>query len=94
MSYNPDSFYQLKNGKVVMDERQARILYIIKETAPEQNDPLLVGYEWSEMGMGDLFAKCYRDDTRYCLNDRCWYTYAEGRWVKDTGAALVDSKMK
>lgn len=93
--YNPEEMFQLVNGRYITDETLSRKMTYIKSCHPEtpyQADS--TGYTWDEAGMGDLFAECYREDTRYCPEHKSWYTYDNGKWQKDTGSLLVSEKIK
>lgn len=84
--------YTLKDGRSLEDPRLVAKLRIIISASPEQSR--LDGYPWDECGMATLFAECYSDDTRYCPEQKTWYTYANGAWRKDVGSILVSAKLK
>lgn len=90
-----ENFFQLKDGRYIMDEEQSRKMYRIKQAEPESGNALMgTGYAWDESGMAELFSECYQNDTRYCAEAKSWYTYQDGAWRKDTGALLVAEKIK
>ena len=87
--------FQLSNGRYIMDEDQSRKMFYIKEAQPERSHQASgTGYSWDESGMAELFSECYQNDTRYCPEAKCWFTYSEGAWRKDTGSLLVAEKIK
>ena len=86
--------FETRNGKVIMDEDLSGKMYTIKQYHPERADSESSGFEWSEMGMAALFGILYNQEARYCVERKCWYTYSEGVWVKDTGSILVSEKLK
>jgi putative DNA primase/helicase len=87
--------FQLANGKYIMDEEVSSKMFKIKDKAPEKSHPVSgTGYSWDESGMAELFSECYENDTRYCPEAKCWYTYSEGAWRKDVGSLLVAEKIK
>lgn len=86
--------FELKNGRLIMDESLSEKMYIIKSYHPEKADETSSGFEWSEMGMANLFGMLYNKEARYCIEHKCWYTYHEGAWRKDEGAVLVSEKIK
>lgn len=86
--------FELRNGRVIMDEDLSEKMYIIKEYHPERADETSSGFEWSEMGMANLFGMLYNREVRYCTEHKSWYTYHEGAWRKDEGAILVSEKIK
>ncbi len=86
--------FELRNGRVIMDEELSEKMYIIKSYHPEKADETSSGFEWSEMGMANLFGLLYNKEARFCIEHKCWYTYFEGAWRKDDGAILVSEKIK
>ena len=90
-----DELFQLSNGRYITSEEISKKMYYIKEAHPElpyQEDS--TGYSWDEAGMADLFSECYLNDTRFCPETKCWFTYDGGKWQKDVGALLVAAKIK
>lgn len=86
--------FELRNGRVIMDEDLSEKMYVIKSYHPEKADETSSGFEWSEMGMANLFGMLYNKEARYCTEHKSWYTYFEGAWRKDEGAILVSEKIK
>lgn len=86
--------FELRNGRVIMDEDLSKKMYIIKSYHPERADETSSGFEWSEMGMANLFGVLYNKEARYCAEHKSWFTYHEGAWRKDEGAILVSEKIK
>ena len=91
---NDRELFELRNGRVIMDEDLSEKMYIIKSHHPEKIDETSSGFEWSEMGMANLFGMLYNREARYCTEHKSWYTYHEGAWRKDEGAILVSEKIK
>ena len=90
-----DLRYVLSTGRVLESKDASRKMRIIAKAKPEISKPLSgIGYSWDEIGMAQLFAECYEDDTKYCPEAKSWYTYSRGAWRKDTGALLVSAKIK
>jgi len=85
--------FQLRDGRYVASAELSQKLFIIKKTQPESFQIDNDGYSWDELGMSELFAQCYVNDTRYCPETKSWYTYDEGVWKKDTEALLVSKKI-
>ena len=77
-----------------MDEDLSDKMYMIKSYHPERADETSSGFEWSEMGMANLFGVLYNKEARYCAEHKSWFTYHEGAWRKDEGAILVSEKIK
>lgn len=86
--------FELKSGRIIMDEDLSDKMYLIKSYRPEKADSDSSGFEWSEMGMANLFGMLYNAEARYCPEHKSWYTYHEGAWRKDEGAILVSEKIK
>lgn len=91
---NFDELYQLLNGKVIADKATSAKMQRIHDRHPERAfQEASIGYSWDERGMAELFAECYLEDTRYCTEEKSWYTYDGTRWVKDIDAILVSAKI-
>ena len=86
--------FETRNGRVIMDEDLSSKMYLIKQYHPEKADETSSGFEWSEMGMANLFGLLYSHEARYCPEHKSWYTYHEGAWRKDEGSILVSEKIK
>jgi putative DNA primase/helicase len=86
--------FELNNGRIIMDEDLSDKMYTIKQFHPERADETSSGFEWSEMGMANLFGMLYNREARYCPEHKSWYTYFEGAWRKDEGSILVSEKVK
>lgn len=86
--------FELSNGRCIMDEDLSDKMYMIKSYHPERADETSSGFEWSEMGMANLFGVLYNKEARYCAEHKSWFTYHEGAWRKDEGSILVSEKIK
>ena len=86
--------FELSNGRCIMDEDLSDKMYMIKSYHPERADETSSGFEWSEMGMANLFGVLYNKEARYCAEHKSWFTYHEGAWRKDEGAILISEKIK
>ena len=86
--------FELSNGRCIMDEDLSDKMYMIKSYHPERADETSSGFEWSEMGMANLFGVLYNKEARYCAEHKSWFTYHGGAWRKDEGAILVSEKIK
>ena len=83
-------FFQLSNGQYIMSEYSSRRFQSIVEAHPDYN----YEYRWDEMSMAELFAEIYKDDTRYCTEHKCWYTYTGNVWERDLGSLVASERMK
>lgn len=86
--------YETRTGRVIIDADLSHKMYQIYNAHPESNNENSSGYEWSEMGMANLFGMLYAKEARYCPEHKSWYTYHEGAWRKDEGAILISEKLK
>ncbi|MBQ8707998.1 MAG: hypothetical protein IJ523_07920 [Succinivibrionaceae bacterium] len=86
--------FELRNGRTILDEDASEKMYLIKNYHPESRDDSSTGFEWSDMGMAELFGELYRQEARYCAEHKSWYTYWGGAWRKDEGSILVSEKLK
>lgn len=86
--------FQIKDGRYISDEGLSEKMYLIKKLHPERFDEENNGYEWSEVGMAELFGEVYKKEARYCFEHKCWYVYEGGKWQEDYGDLLVSRKLK
>ncbi|MBS6063979.1 MAG: DNA primase [Peptostreptococcaceae bacterium] len=86
--------FQTKHGRTIMDEDLSNKMYKIKQYQPEKADDNSSGFEWSEMGMANLFGLLYNREVRFCPEHKSWYSYFDGVWRKDESAILVSEKIK
>ena len=82
--------FELRSGRIIMDEDLSEKMYVIKAYHPERADETSSGFEWSEMGMANLFGMLYNKEARYCREHKSWYTYFEGAWRKARGTAKAE----
>ena len=78
-----EELFELHNGRVIMDEALSEKMYTIKSYHPEKADENSSGFEWSEMGMANLFGLLYYKEARYCPEHKLWYTYHESLLRRD-----------
>lgn len=84
-----------KGEKYIANERISAKLFVLKDLQPEkQDEDFATYYEWSEIGMADLFGVLYKSEARYCPEYKAWYIYDTGAWRKDEGSVLVSAKIK
>lgn len=83
-------FFQLSNGQYIMSKELSACFSIIMKEQPHYN----FDYKWDELSMAELFATCYANNTRYCPEMKCWYSYDGTKWVRDTGALLAQERLK
>ena len=83
-------YYTLKNGMTLTDESDIAILEKLMELQPHQS----VSFLWNDIGLGNLFAECYRDIERFCVDNQKWYIYTDGVWRIDKGDILSQGNMQ
>lgn len=86
--------FQLKNGKFILSQNLSDKMYYIIQARPEETPIDNSGYSWDESGMAELFAECYKKESRYCPEIKSWFAYDNGVWRKDVGGLLVAEKIK
>ena len=81
---------ELKNGLVLTDERHIEIFSKLLELKPHRN----IQFLHNEIGLGNLFAECFKDTTRFCVDNQQWYCYDNGVWVLDKGEINTQRNMQ
>ena len=81
--------YELKNGKVLVDEDQSKIMYKLKELKPH----ISMDFTWDDIGMATLMSTVYEDDVRYCPQDKSWYIW-ENRWKKQQDSGAISDRLQ
>lgn len=87
-------FFTTRHGRTIMDEDLSEKIGTIKAFHPETQSEDSSGFEWSEMGMANLFGSLYQKEARYCPEHKSWYVFDGGCWRMDEGAILVSEKIK
>lgn len=82
--------FELRNGRVVLDEEASDKLYKIKNFHPETRDEESTGFEWSDMGMAELFGELYNREARYCVEHKSWYLRYRN-WAKSEGLYVMST---
>ena len=83
-------YYTLKNGQVITSEEHVKLMYKLLELKPHFN----FDYQWNDVGLGNLFAECYSDRLRFCIDNGKWYYYNNGVWLKDKANMETQSLMQ
>ena len=73
--------YTLKNGMVLTNEEDVKIFELLLDITPHCN----VNFLWNDIGLGNLFAECFANSHRFCLDNQKWYIYDRGIWKIDKG---------
>lgn len=61
---------------------------ILHQLKPEEN------YKWNEQGIGRLFADVFKNEARFNVTAKEWYSYNGKIWEKDNGGMRVAQKAK
>ena len=51
-----EELFECRNGQVIIDPDISEKMFLIKRERPERSDDEVTAYEWSEMGMAELFG--------------------------------------
>lgn len=86
--------YQFPNGMSLTEETLVPRFRNILESKPAETHATDLGYAWNEGGLAQLFIETYKDCTRYCPERKSWYSYKEGKWIKDIGSLIVSDRVK
>ena len=82
--------FKLKDGRVLADPAQSNVFSIIAAAHPERPSFLNPdGPTHDNLGMSDLFAKCYVKRVRYCPEQKAWYVYDGSVWKIDAGDRIA-----
>lgn len=90
----PEQYFDLRDGRCIVDESLAGKMYIIKSFHPELHHTEDTGFDRNEIGMANLFMEVYAEEARYCPEKKSWYAYSDGVWHKDEGSLLVSEMLK
>lgn len=89
-----EEHYRLHNGQQIDDDRMSEKMYRIAAAKMDMCSQRSITYSWDEAGLSRLFAECYQNELKYCVETKCWYTYNGSVWKKDTGNLRADGKME
>ncbi len=92
MSQTDRELFELRNGRIIMDEDLSDKMYTIKLFHPERADKTSSGFEWSEMEWQTRHALQQRSSILSRIQS--WYTYFKGLGEKIEGSILVSEKVK
>lgn len=82
--------YTLKNGMTLTDENQVGIFTKLIELQPHFN----IKFPHNEIGLGNLFAECFKHSQRFCVDNQQWYIYKNGVWRLDKGEIKTQENMQ
>lgn len=85
-----ETYYKLKNGMTITGERDVNLFTKLLELTPHYN----INYPYNDIGLGNLFAECFRDTTRFCIDNQKWYIYDKGVWEIDKGEIKTQGNMQ
>lgn len=82
--------YTLRNGLTITGEKDVRLFTKILSLEPHKS----ISFLWNDIGLGNLFAECFKDCERFCVDNQKWYTYSDGVWKIDKGDILSQGNMQ
>ena len=82
--------YTLKNGMTLTDEGQVALFTRLLELQPHFN----INFPHNEIGLGNLFAECFKQRLRFCVDNQQWYIYNNGVWRLDKGEIKTQENMQ
>lgn len=85
-----ENYYTLKNGMTISSEDDSRLFRLLLELQPHKS----ITYLWNDIGLGNLFAECFKDVERFCVDNQKWYVYSDGIWKVDKGEILSQGNMQ
>lgn len=85
-----ENLYQLKNGMIFTNADDSRIFKRLLSIKPHKS----IDFLWNDIGLGNLFAECYKDVERFCVDNQKWYIYVDGIWKIDKGDILSQGNMQ
>ena len=87
---NQVNYYTLKNGMTLTNENDIALFNKILSLKPHNS----VNFLWNDIGLGNLFAECFREEERFCVDNQKWYIYSNGVWKIDKGDILSQGNMQ
>ena len=82
--------YRLKNGMSFDREDENRVFEHLLSLRPHKH----IDFPWNDIGLGNLFADCFSDCVRFCVDNQKWYIYNEGIWTVDKGDVKIHGLMQ
>lgn len=82
--------YTLKNGFTLTDENDVGIFLKLLNLQPHFN----INFLHNDIGLGNLFAECFRHQQRFCVDNQKWYLYDNGVWKIDKGDIMSQGNMQ
>lgn len=85
-----ENVYELKNKMVLTDETQIELFTKLLSLKPHYN----INFPHNDIGLGNLFAECFKDVLRFCIDNQQWYCYDNDVWVLDKGDIRTQRNMQ
>ena len=85
-----ENYYTLKNGMTIASERDSELFTKLLTLTPHKS----ISFLWNDIGLGNLFAECFSDVERFCVDNQKWYVYDNGIWKLDKGEILSQGNMQ
>ena len=84
-----NEIYTLKNGITIGDEWATLFTHLL-EITPHCN----INFPYNDIGLGNLFAECFKHCLRFCVDNQQWYVYKNSVWVLDKGEIKTQENMQ
>lgn len=85
-----EEHYTLKNGMTMTDEKDVKLFTKLLNLVPHKS----INFLWNDIGLGNLFAECFHEIERFCVDNQKWYVYDNGIWKIDKGDILSQGNMQ
>lgn len=85
-----ENYYTLKNGMTLIDENDVRLFEKLLELKPHKS----INFLWNDIGLGNLFAECFKEVERFCVDNKKWYVFNNGIWKIDKEEVLSQGNMQ
>lgn len=85
-----EHIYPLKNGMYLEGKEMVSLFEKLLDLKPHCN----IRFHYNDIGLGNLFAECFKDTLRYCIDNQQWYVYDGAVWVLDKGDIKTQCKMQ
>lgn len=85
-----ENILELKCGVNLGDENHISLFQKLISLTPHKH-PLFIH---NDIGLGNLFAECFKDTLRFCIDNQQWYCYEDGLWKLDKGEIKTQRNMQ
>ena len=82
--------YVLKNGFCLSEDVDIWLMHTLMNYHPHHSKD----FRWNDIGLGNLFAECFKGTHRFCVDNQKWYIYNHGIWEVDKGDIKAQGNMQ